>query len=215
VSWGGRSPQIRSKPLLSPIGLTVGKTDRFIVEIASDSLSETLRERHFKQRLNGVINLRCSTEDGLLDAIGKLCQDDLSGGGIKDIAGLPLDIGHRKMRIRTFPAYSTEFSGAILPDVIEWAIALYWTQMCQREPTMITRLEVNSELLQTAIGLDQEATNDTIVEKALREYIYRRQQLKEAVLEGAAAADRGELIDGETAMSALKQKLETWRKEAS
>jgi predicted transcriptional regulator len=87
--------------------------------------------------------------------------------------------------------------------------------MCQREPTMITRLEVNSELLQTAIGLDQEATNDTIVEKALREYIYRRQQLKEAVLEGSAAADRGELIDGETAMSALKQKLETWRKEAS
>ncbi len=80
---------------------------------------------------------------------------------------------------------------------------------------MVTRLDVDSELLQTAIALDHEATTTAIVETALREYIQRRQQLKQAVLLGAEAADRGDLIDGETAMADLKQKLETWRTEAS
>ncbi len=79
----------------------------------------------------------------------------------------------------------------------------------------MTRLDVDSELLQAAIALDPEATPGPIVETALREYIQRRQQLKQAVMLGAEAADRGELIDGETAMSALKQKLEAWRNEAS
>jgi predicted transcriptional regulator len=80
---------------------------------------------------------------------------------------------------------------------------------------MVTRLDVDSELLQAAIALDHEATTGTIVETALREYIQRRQQLKQAVMLGAEAADRGDLIDGETAITALQQKLATWQNEAS
>jgi predicted transcriptional regulator len=80
---------------------------------------------------------------------------------------------------------------------------------------MVTRLDVDTELLQAAIDLDREANTDTIVEKALREYIHRRQQLKEAVMIGAEAADRGDVIDGETAIAALQEKLNTWRNEAS
>ncbi|MCU0553103.1 MAG: type II toxin-antitoxin system VapB family antitoxin [Leptolyngbya sp. Prado105] len=79
---------------------------------------------------------------------------------------------------------------------------------------MNTPLEINSELLQAAIALDEEASTEAIVETALREYIQRRQQLKQEVMIGAAA-DRGELIDGETAMNALKQKLDSWRNQAS
>jgi predicted transcriptional regulator len=76
-------------------------------------------------------------------------------------------------------------------------------------------LQINSELLQAAIALDQTASTESIVETALREYIQRRQQLKQEVMIGAEAADRGDLIDGETAMAALKQKLDSWRNEAS
>jgi hypothetical protein len=36
---------------------------------------------------------------------------------------------------------------------------------------MVTRLEIDTDLLQAAIALDQGATPETIVEKALREYI--------------------------------------------
>ncbi|NJK53352.1 MAG: type II toxin-antitoxin system VapB family antitoxin [Leptolyngbyaceae cyanobacterium SU_3_3] len=80
---------------------------------------------------------------------------------------------------------------------------------------MNTPLEINSELLQAAIALDQEASTEAIVETALREYIQRRQQLKQEVMIGAAAADRGDLIDGETAMNALKQKLDSRHKPVS
>jgi Bacterial antitoxin of type II TA system, VapB len=44
---------------------------------------------------------------------------------------------------------------------------------------MATRLDGDRELLQVAIDLDHEATTSTIVEKALREYIQRRQSLKQ------------------------------------
>ena len=40
---------------------------------------------------------------------------------------------------------------------------------------MVTRLDVDSELLQAAIALDHAVTTDTIVEKALRKYIRRHQ----------------------------------------
>jgi predicted transcriptional regulator len=80
---------------------------------------------------------------------------------------------------------------------------------------MNTPLEINSELLQAAIAFDREANIESIVETALREYIQRRQQLKQEVMIGSEAADRGDLIDGETAMAALKQKLDSWRNEAS
>jgi predicted transcriptional regulator len=76
-------------------------------------------------------------------------------------------------------------------------------------------LEINSELLQAAIACNQEASTATIVETALREYIHRRQQLQQAVRIGTEAADRGDLIDGEIAMAALKQKLDSWRYEES
>lgn len=79
---------------------------------------------------------------------------------------------------------------------------------------MVTRLDVDTDLIQEAIALDQEATTETIVEKALREYIQRRQELKDAVMVGAAAADRGDVIDGETAIAALQEKLNAWRNEA-
>jgi predicted transcriptional regulator len=72
---------------------------------------------------------------------------------------------------------------------------------------MLANLTVDAELLQTAIDLDTENTKETIVEAALREYIYHRQQLKDAVMVGAAAADRGDVIDGETAIAALQEKL--------
>jgi hypothetical protein len=35
--------------------------------------------------------------------------------------------------------------------------------------------------------------------------------LHEAVMVGAAEADRGELLDGESAMAALRDKLESWK----
>jgi predicted transcriptional regulator len=76
---------------------------------------------------------------------------------------------------------------------------------------MLANLIVDAELLQTAINLDTQNTKETIVEAALREYIYHRQQLKEAVMIGAAA-DRGDVIDGETAISSLQEKLNTCRK---
>jgi predicted transcriptional regulator len=76
---------------------------------------------------------------------------------------------------------------------------------------MRATLTVDAELLQPAIDLDTQNTQDTIVEAALREYIYHRQQLKEAVMIGAAAADRGDVIDGETAIAALREKINTWR----
>jgi predicted transcriptional regulator len=76
---------------------------------------------------------------------------------------------------------------------------------------MLANLTVDAELLQTAIDIDTQNTKDTIVEVALREYIYHRQQLKEAVMVGAAAADRGDVIDGERAIAALQEKLNAWR----
>jgi predicted transcriptional regulator len=80
---------------------------------------------------------------------------------------------------------------------------------------MLANLSIDADLLQTAIDLDTQNTKETIVEAALREYIYHRQQLKEAVMVGAAAADRGDVIDGETAIAALQEKLNAWRNEAS
>jgi predicted transcriptional regulator len=82
------------------------------------------------------------------------------------------------------------------------------------DESMVTRLAVDKKLLQEAIESDSQATIETVVETALREYIRRRQQLKEAVMIGAAEADRGELLDGETAMQNLQQKLNQWRAEA-
>ena len=80
---------------------------------------------------------------------------------------------------------------------------------------MLAKLTIDAELFQTAIDLDTQNTKDTIVEAALREYIQRRQQLKQAVMIGARAADRGDVIDGESAIVALREKLNTWRNEAS
>jgi predicted transcriptional regulator len=80
-----------------------------------------------------------------------------------------------------------------------------------KEPLMLANLSVDADLLQTAIDLDTQNTKETIVEAALREYIYHRQQLKEAVMVGAAAADRGDVIDEETAIAALQEKLNAWR----
>jgi predicted transcriptional regulator len=80
---------------------------------------------------------------------------------------------------------------------------------------MLANLTVDQELLQTAIDLDTQNTKDTIVEAALREYIQRRQHLKQAIMIGAEAADRGDVIDGETAIAALREKINTWRNEAS
>jgi predicted transcriptional regulator len=80
---------------------------------------------------------------------------------------------------------------------------------------MLANLTVDAELLQTAIDIDTQNTKDTIVEAALRECIYHRQQLKEAVMTGAAAADCGDVIDGEMAIAALQEKLNAWRREAS
>jgi len=88
---------------------------------------------------------------------------------------------------------------------------------------MLANLTIDAELLQTAmtsgrsetIDLDTQNTKDTIVEAALREYIQRRQYLKQAVMIGAEAADRGDVIDGETAIAALREKINTWRNEAS
>ncbi len=80
---------------------------------------------------------------------------------------------------------------------------------------MRATLTIDAELLQTAIDLDTQQTQESVIEAALREYIYHRQQLKEAVMIGAAAADRGDVIDGETAIAALREKINTWRNEAS
>ena len=79
---------------------------------------------------------------------------------------------------------------------------------------MLANLTIDAELLQTAIDLDTQNTKDTIVEAALREYIQRRQQLKQAVMIGAEAADRGDVIDGESAIDALSEKINTWRNKA-
>ena len=87
-------------------------------------------------------------------------------------------------------------------------------QLALRTKSLVTRLAVDTELLKAAIESDSQATIETVVETALREYIRRRQQLKEAVMVGAAEADRGELLDGETAMRNLQQKLNQWRAEA-
>lgn len=87
-------------------------------------------------------------------------------------------------------------------------------QLALRTKSIVTRLALDTELLKAAIESDSQATIETVVETALREYIRRRQQLKEAVMVGAAEADRGELLDGETAMRNLQQKLNQWRAEA-
>lgn len=87
-------------------------------------------------------------------------------------------------------------------------------QLALRTKSIVTRLAVDTELLKAAIESDSQATIETVVETALREYIRRRQQLKEAVMVGAAEADRGELLDGEIAMRNLQQKLNQWRAEA-
>ena len=83
-------------------------------------------------------------------------------------------------------------------------------QLALRTKSIVTRLAVDTELLKAAIESDSQATIETVVETALREYIRRRQQL----MVGAAEADRGELLDGETAMRNLQQKLNQWRAEA-
>ena len=46
-----------------------------------------------------------------------------------------------------------------------------------QDESMVTRLAVDTELLQEAIESDSQATIETVVETALREYIRRRQQL--------------------------------------
>lgn len=43
---------------------------------------------------------------------------------------------------------------------------------------MATPLNINEALLQEALALDEQATIDSLVETALREYIQRRKQLK-------------------------------------
>ena len=45
------------------------------------------------------------------------------------------------------------------------------------DESMVTRLAVDTKLLQEAIESDSQATIETVVETALREYIRRRQQL--------------------------------------
>jgi antitoxin ParD1/3/4 len=42
----------------------------------------------------------------------------------------------------------------------------------------------------------------------------RREALKQDVMAGTAEADRGELLDGETVINDLHQKLNAWRAEA-
>jgi hypothetical protein len=53
---------------------------------------------------------------------------------------------------------------------------------------VLANLTVDAELLQTAIDIDTQNTKETIVEVALCEYIYHRQQLKKAVMIGGDAA---------------------------
>lgn len=43
---------------------------------------------------------------------------------------------------------------------------------------MATQLNINESLLQEALALDDQATIDTLVETALREYVQRRKRLK-------------------------------------
>ncbi|MBW4473342.1 MAG: type II toxin-antitoxin system VapB family antitoxin [Stenomitos rutilans HA7619-LM2] len=43
---------------------------------------------------------------------------------------------------------------------------------------MVTQLNINESLLQEALALDDQATVDTLVETALREYVQRRKRLK-------------------------------------
>jgi hypothetical protein len=56
--------------MIVSIGLAVSEPDRFTVEIT--------RDRHFEQRFDRVVDLSGAFEDGFLDTIGELCQDDLS-----------------------------------------------------------------------------------------------------------------------------------------
>ncbi|MGB2926027.1 MAG: type II toxin-antitoxin system VapB family antitoxin [Limnothrix sp.] len=54
---------------------------------------------------------------------------------------------------------------------------------------MVTSLNINDALLQEALELDKQMTLDTLVEKALEEYIQRRKRLKVIELFGMIEYD--------------------------
>ncbi len=68
--------------LSTPIGLAVGETDRFIVEIPSD--------RDFENGFDRVVNFGGAIADSLLDRIRQLGQDNLgrSGSELGESGGL-------------------------------------------------------------------------------------------------------------------------------
>jgi hypothetical protein len=57
--------------------------------------------------------------------------------------------------------------------------------MATQDITMVTRLDIDTALLQEAIALNEGQAVDEIIETALREYIQRRKQLKIIDLFGA------------------------------
>jgi Bacterial antitoxin of type II TA system, VapB len=59
------------------------------------------------------------------------------------------------------------------------------------ELIVATPLNINEALLQEALALDNQATLDSVVETALREYIQRRQRLKVLDLFGTINYDQG------------------------
>ena len=54
---------------------------------------------------------------------------------------------------------------------------------------MVTRLEIDKNLLQEALNLSNHPTPTTLIEAALREYIQRRKQLKVMELFGTIDYD--------------------------
>jgi hypothetical protein len=58
---------------MTPIGLAVGETDRFIVKIPGD--------RNFQNCFDGVVNFGGAIADDLLDPIGQLSEDNLGRSG--------------------------------------------------------------------------------------------------------------------------------------
>ncbi|NJN72958.1 MAG: type II toxin-antitoxin system VapB family antitoxin [Limnothrix sp. RL_2_0] len=54
---------------------------------------------------------------------------------------------------------------------------------------MVTSLNINDALLQEALELDSQMTADTLVEKALQEYVQRRKRLKVIELFGTIDYD--------------------------
>jgi Arc/MetJ family transcription regulator len=56
--------------------------------------------------------------------------------------------------------------------------------------TMVTNLNVDTDLLQEAVALSGETTAEALVEKALRVYVQYHKQLQEIDLFGAIASDK-------------------------